>query len=252
MTGYTNPVPDADAPRGVPERVILIVFMVVTLLASWLVLHSAAEKQKNDPALKAARGEITAFGPLSFFQPQNLRKAVGKVQTGRWPLIISLRVEPTRVDITARDRDGFRKDLSINVAYKVTTFDDNVGTDQVFKPNGIDYGAPARMVRAVGERTHLGPDAVNYLVTNAGGPADSAWYMALDKGPATVRQWVATSSGADLRHPGVLSQSQQAANAKLKRSILARVHQAELNAKCLGHAFTAAAVNRCNRKFPVR
>src|ERR1700704_1177696 len=123
--GYANPVAaDDNRGGGVPERLILIVFMVATLLASWLVLHSAAEKQKNDPTLKAARGAITALGPLSFFQPQNLRRAGEAVRAGRWPLIISLRVEPTRVDITARDKDGFRKDLSINVAYKVTTFDD--------------------------------------------------------------------------------------------------------------------------------
>jgi hypothetical protein len=200
---------------------------------------------------KAARGEIQGLDELSFFRAANLRKALTKVSDSRWPLIISVRVAADRVDVTARDRDGYRKYISINPAYKLDINDNNVGEDKTISAAQIDTGVPERMIRAVAERTRMSPNAVDYLVTDADNDNDSAWYMFLDQGPARVRQWVATRNGGDLRHPGELSQTQKDANAKRERQFRLDQQRTQRRIKCISRATTPAAYSRCDRKFPI-
>lgn len=236
---------------GPPEGLILVLFTIATLLISAMVLHSAASKSASDPVQKAARGEIQGLDQLSFFRAANLRKALSKVADGRWPLLISVRVAADRVDITARDKDGFRKFLSIDPAYKVDVSDDNVGEDTTITASQIDTGAPERMIRAVTERTHMSANAIDYLVIDADNEKDTAWYMFLDQGPARVRQWVATSGGTDLRHPGDPSQVQKAATARFQRNLKRQAQRQARHFKCVAKAFTPAAFARCDRRFPI-
>jgi hypothetical protein len=248
----SSPVPVEDAGGGSPpEGLILLIFTVLTVAATVLVLHSAAVNSEKDPLQKAARGEIQGLDELSFFRAANLRKALAKVSGSRWPLVISVRIAADRVDVTTRDKDGYRKYMSIDPAYKVDISDDNVGEDKAIAVSGIDTGAPERMIRAVAERTHMSPNAVDYLVTDADNEKDSAWYMFLDQGPARVRQWVTTRSGTDLRHPGEPSQLQKAATAKRERDLKRQQERQARHFKCIAKAFTPAAYSRCDRKFPI-
>jgi hypothetical protein len=247
----TSPVAPQDAgDGGPPEGLILLVFTILTIAASVLVLHNAAVDSANDPNQKAARGEIQGLDSLSFFHAANLRRALAKVSGSRWPLIIRIRVAATRVDVTSRDKDGYRKDLSIDPAFKVQISDDNVGEDKAITAAQIDTGAPERMIRAVTERTRMSANAVDYLVTDADNDKDAAWYMFLDQGPARVRQWVATSDGTDLRHPGEPSQTQKAADAKRLREQKRQLRREQRHLNCITHAFTPAEYSRCERKFP--
>jgi hypothetical protein len=251
-TGTRAPITsDPDSGNGPPERLILFVFTIATLLISALVLHSAATKSATDPVQKAARGEIQGLDELSFYRAANFKKALAKVSDSRWPLIISVRLAAARVDVTARDRDGYRKYISINPAYKMDVSDNDVGEDKAIAASAIDTGAPERMIRAVSERTHMSPNAVDYLVTDADNDKDSAWYMFLNQGPARVRQWTATSNGSDLRHPGELSQTAKDANAAREREFRRQQKRQERHFKCIAKAFTPAAYSRCDRKFPI-
>jgi hypothetical protein len=247
----TSPVPQDGGGSGPPEGLILLVFTILTVAASFLVLHNAATTSASDPVQKAARGEIQGLDELSFFRAANLRKALDKVSSSRWPLIISVRVAAARVDVTARDRDGFRKYISINPAYKLDITDNDVGEDKAMPASQINVGAPERMIRSVSERTHMSADAVDYLVTDADNEKDNAWYMFLDQGPARVRQWVATSAGTDLRHPGEPSQLQKDAEAQRQRELERQQKRQERHFKCIAKAFTPAAYSRCDRKFPI-
>ena len=243
--------PAEGGGSGPSEGLILILFTVITLVVSGLVLHNAATDAENDPVQKAARGEIQGLDDLSFFRAANLKKALDKVSATRWPLIISVRVASDRVDVTARDKDGFRKYISVNPAYKLDITDNDVGEDTAIPAAQINVAAPERMIRAVSERTRMSPDAVNYLVTDADNEKDSAWYMFLDQGPASVRQWVATSQGTDLRHPGEPSQLQKDAEAQRQRELQRQQKRQERHFKCIARAFTPAAYSRCDRKFPI-
>ena len=251
----TSPLPTTqpgDAGGSGPnEGLILLVFTILTVVIAALVLHSAASNSASDPVQKAARGEIQGLDDLSFFRANNLRKALAKVSASRWPLIISVRVASDRVDVTARDRDGYRKTMDINPAFKLDVSDDNVGEDKAVAASQIDVTAPERMIRAVAERTHMSPDAVDYLVTDADNSPDSAWYMFLDQGPARVRQWTTTRTGTDLRHPGEPSQMQKAADAKRERELKRQQQRQQRHFQCIAKAFTPAAYSRCDRKFPI-
>jgi hypothetical protein len=240
----------SDGGSGPNEVLILLVFTILTVAASAFFLHRAADKALHDPVQKAARGEIQGLDELSFLRPENFRKALAKVSASRWPMVISIRLAAARVDVTVRDKDGYRKYLSIDPSLKVDVSDDNVGEDKAVAVSQIDVNTPQRMIRAVTERTHMSADAIDYLVTDADNDKDTAWYMFLDKGPARVRQWVATRDGSDLRHPGEPSQAQKDATAKQQREFKAQQRRSERRVNCLSKAFTASAVRRCDRKFP--
>ena len=242
---------DGEGSSGPPEGLILLLFTILTLAISAFVLHNAADKAAKDPAQKAARGEIDGLDELSLFRSANLRKALAKVSDSEWPLIISVRVSATRVDVQSRDRDGYRKYTSIDASLKATVSDANVGEDETISASQIDTTVPERMIRAVSERTRMSPNAVDYLVTDADNENDSAWYMFLDEGPARVRQWVASSKGTDLRHPGEPSQAQKDATAKREREFKRQQQRIQRRSECFSRAVTPAAYARCDRKFPI-
>jgi hypothetical protein len=249
------PAPGEAERGGPPEGLILLLFTVLTLVASGLVLTRAADHAQNDPVQKAARGEVKGVGGLSLVREANLRRALAKVAAGSRPLISNIRVAPERVDVTVRDADGSRKLLSIDPGFGVKQSDFGVGDDPAVAAAKIDAAAPERMVRAVGERTGLGPDAVDYVTMSFAGSGERNWYMALKQGPARTRQWIAARDGSDLRKPGELSRALKAANAKRTRDFAARQRKlkrtlTQRNA-CLGKAIDAAAFERCFKRFPL-
>jgi hypothetical protein len=245
-----------EEPRGgAPEGVILLLFAIITVAISAYVLLSSEQDAKTDPVQKAARGEIQGLDPQSMLREANLRRALSKLADGSRPFLISLRVSATKVDVTARDADGSRKVISVDTAFDLKESDFGVGDDKAVRPSVIDASGPERMARAVGERTRLGPDAIDYVALSATGTGERTWYMSLDQGPARVRQWVASADGTDVRKPGELSQKQKDANAKTQRDIRRRNERLRRNLvrrnTCLIKARDAAASARCIQRFPL-
>jgi hypothetical protein len=244
-----------DRGSGPREGLILLLFTILTVAVSAYVLLRSEDDALHDPAQKAARGEIDGLEPLSLLREANLRKALAKVEAGPRPLISSIRVAPSRVDVTVRDNDGSRKILSIDAAFGVDESNFGVGDDTAVRTAQIDASAPERMVKAVAERTRLGADAVDYVTLSFAGNGDRNWYMALDKGPAGTRQWIAAVDGTDLRKPGVLSQVHKDAAAKRKREFEAQQRrfkrQSERRNACLQKAQDAVAAGRCIERFPL-
>lgn len=253
MFGRLEEQPDgASGPR---EGLILLLFTILTVALSAYVLVGSEDDALHDPAQKAARGEIDGLDSLSLVREANLRKVLAKVEAGPRPLISSIRVAPSRVDVTVRDNDGSRKILSIDASFGVEESNFGVGDDTAVRTTEIDASAPERMVKAVAERTRMAPDAVDYLTLSFAGNGERSWYMALDKGPARTRQWIAAVDGTDLRKPGVLSQVHRDAAAKRKREFEAQQRRfkrqlARRNA-CVQKAQDAAAVGRCIERFPL-
>jgi hypothetical protein len=255
----TRPVSESstagDDGGGPPESLILLVFTILTLALSAFVLLRSEDDAVNDPVQKAARGEITGLDDESLFRQANIRKALAKVDAGKRPLISNIRISATRIDVTARDADGFRKLLSIDTAFKVTERDFGVGEDDAVRASQIDASAPERMVRAVAERTRMSPSAVDYVTQSFSGTGERSWYMSLDQGPARVRAWIAAGDGSDLRRPGELSQAQKDADAKRKREFEAQQRRFQRQLKrrtaCLSKAKDATAAGRCIQRFPL-
>jgi hypothetical protein len=246
---------EAGQHGGAPEGLILLLFVAVTLAVSTWVLISSEHDAETDPVQKAARGEIQGLDPQSMLREANLRRALAKLGDGRYPLLISLRVSPTSVIATARDADGYRKVITLDPGLHARTSDFGVGEDDSFRASEIDTSGPERMARAVTERSRLKLDAIDYATLWTDGNGDHNWYMALDQGPARVRQWQAAPDGTDVRKPGELSQKQKDANAKAKRDLKRRMARSnrlyERRNACLQKARDARAAGRCIARYPL-
>lgn len=246
------PALDAEPPgQGIGEGVILLLFTIITLAASAFVLVTSEQDAVDDPAQKAARGEITGLHAQSLMRRGNLEQALGKVPTGN--LVTSIRVSPERVDVTVRDRDGARQILSIDPGFGVEERDFGVGEDQAVPPGEIDTRGPERMTRDVAKRTGLAFSAVDYVTTSFSGTGEPTWYMALDSGPARVRQWIAEADGSDLRRPGEMSAKDRAASEAQQRRVERERRRAdrafERRSACLRRARDAEAASSCIERF---
>jgi hypothetical protein len=250
----SGPVSGEAEGGGPPEGLILALFAVLTLAAAAWVLVRAADHIQHDPVQKAARGEVKGLVQLSLVREPNLRRVLAKVAAGSRPLVTDIRVAPDRVNVTVRDADGSRKLLNIDPGFGVKESDFGVGDDPAVTTAKIDAAAPERMVRAVAERTGLGTDAIDYVTMSFSGSGEHNWFMALKKGPARTRQWIAAANGTDLRKPGELSQAQKGADTKRRREFAARQRKFKRvfaqRGACLRKAIDAAAFERCFQRFP--
>src|SRR5688572_5582021 len=102
---------------GPREGLILLLFTLVTLGASAYVVIGAEIDARDDPAEKAARGEIDGLDDLSLLRAANLRRVLDKVEAGDHPLVMNLRVSAPATDVTVRDADGYRKVLTFDPSF---------------------------------------------------------------------------------------------------------------------------------------
>jgi hypothetical protein len=242
-----------EVPVGPSEGPLVALFTLVTLAAIVFVLARSERAAERDPVAQAARGEIQAFDSKSLMREPNLRRVLTKVAASPHPLVTNIRVAPTRVDLTVRDADGLRRSVSVNTAFKVDESDFGAGEDDAIPASKLDPSGPERMARAVVARTELGAGAVDYVTLSPLGLGEPTWYLFMKQGPARDRQWAAAMDGSDLRHPGDLSKSQKAANARAKGRAEAEQRRirraiARQNA-CLRKATDAQAAARCVQRF---
>jgi hypothetical protein len=248
-----------DGPREGP---LILLFLVATVAASALVLHSAEADAVKDPKQKAARGEIAGLSKLSLVRPENLRKALAKVNAGKYPLISNVRVAPDRVNLSVRDKDGYRKYVTIDPGFGVQMTDAGVGEDYAVHSESINVEAPQRMLKAVVAKTGLTPAAFDYAATSFSENSKTTWYMAMKDGPARVRQWIAEADGSDVRKPGELSTADKKRqadtareNARIQRQARRRVRHIQAVIKrrnrCISHAADAGQVSKCIERFPL-
>jgi hypothetical protein len=246
-----------DGPREGP---LILIFLVLTLSASAFVLHRAEANAVKDPKQKAARGEITGLSTDSLVRPENLRKALAKVNAGKYPLISNIRVAPDRINVSVRDRDGYRKYVTIDPGFGVSMSDAGVGEDYAVHTESVNAEAPQRMLKAVVAKTGLTPAAFDYTATSFSENSKTTWYMAMKRGPARVRQWIAEADGSDIRRPGELSSADKKrqadtarANARIQRQVQRRVRRTQAvikrRTRCMNRAKDAAQVSKCIERF---
>ena len=236
----------------------MLLFAIATLTASGYVLLSEEQEAKDDPAEKAARGEIDGLDDLSLLREDNLRRVLDDVEDSNKPLITSLRISPVRINVTVRDTDGIRKVRSYDAAFDYEEDDFGVGEDEAFSADQIDAAAPERIAAAVAKRSRQPVEAIDYITRTASSDADSAWYIALDQGPARVRQWVAAADGSDIRKPGDPSKAQRAEQrryaAERRRYEAEQKRQQQFHNRrsaCFEAADDAQDLARCVEKYPV-
>jgi hypothetical protein len=242
-----------DGERGPREGLILLLFTILTVAISAYVLIGEENGAKNDPAQKAARGDVKGLDELSLVRGQNLSKILDRIQASDHPLVADIRVAPTRVNVTTLNADGDEKDLAFDVGLGQQTIDTDVSTDRAVPAKEIDASAPERMARGVSEKSGQSLDSLDYVTTTYLTQRHPTWFLALTSGPAKQRQWVAEPDGRDVRHPGELSARDKRANARreaqFKRDQLRIQRISRLRTQCLSKAFTAQAAARCLQRY---
>ena len=248
---------DSAGPREGP---LIALFVALTLGASFFVLHRSEAKAVKDPKQKAARGEITGLSALSLVRPENLRKALAKVNASKYPLIANIRIAPDRVNLMTLNADGYRKYVTVDPGFGLSMSDANVGEDYTVHTESVNAEAPARMLKLVLAKTGLPPSAFDYVATTFSKDVKPTWYMSMKQGPVRVRSWIAEPDGTDIRRPGELSTAdkrKQAAtarkNAAYQRQIQRRIRHTQAVLKrrqrCITKAADAAGVSRCLEKY---
>jgi hypothetical protein len=190
-------------PSGPHEGVVLGLWAIVTFAIVAVLLVRTEHHDVNDPVKRAERGEITATSADSLVRPQRLRRALRVLAERAGPdgVVTSFRLAPDRLNTAVRAPDGKRTLVNINPAFGVTTSDYGFGSDEGFAASSVPADVPARMLREVAARAGVSPDALDYLVYNAG---DSGWSLFLKPGgiPFADTQWVAAADGSELRRNG--------------------------------------------------
>lgn len=239
----SSPQPGAN-PGGPREGVAVALFGLLTVAAVGAVLYATDEHFANDPAARAARGEVAGVVKQSLLEPRNLARAISKVR-GRAPSssVVHARFAPARVDLQMRDPDGRVTIYHVDPSFSIST--DSFGDElqKGFPLSAIQTAAPQRIFRAVSRRAKARPKDLDYLVFDEGSGSERYhWGMYLtDDVPIARRQWSADASGRDVRPlgtPPLKERRAQARNARFQR--------------CLSGAATGPAVQRCYKRLGPR
>lgn len=253
----TAPSPDRQGPREGP---LVALFVVITLAASAFVLHRSEDRALHNPVQKAARGEVQGLTALSLVRPENLSRAIAKVDAGQYPFISNVRVAPDRINLSVRDADGMRRYLTVDPGFGLKSTDAGVGDDYAVRSSRIDLAAPQRMLKLVVAKTGLPPSALDYVTTSFSKTSPTTWYMSLKQGPARTRSWIAEANGTDVRKPGELSSkdrrriaADKARSDAARRTFERRQRRLQLvirrRTNCLNKAANARDVSRCVQRY---
>jgi hypothetical protein len=258
--GATHSISELSAAppetRGPREGPIVFLFVLMTLVASAFVLEKSEDHAVNDPKEKASRGEIQGLSTLSLVRPGNLRRAMTKVEHGRYRFVSNVRIAPDRVNFSVRDANGMRRYLTIDPGFGLESSVAGVGDDYAVRTARIDADAPQRMLKLVVAKTGLPPSALDYVTTSFSRDSPTTWYLSLKQGPARTRLWIAESDGTDIRKPGELSSADKAkiaadnrrsdaARRKLERAQRRLQLVIRRRTSCINKARDAAGVARC-------
>lgn len=240
-------------PGGPPERnegAILGVFTLIAIAAVAFLLYSLEQDAQDDPALRAARGEVTAVSELSLLNPAQFARAMKEVEkkAPAGSVVLSVRVEPARIDAQIRQPDNERKFIRVNPAFDVEQSDFGAGKEHGVPPGRVSSGAPTRILNAASERYGFERADVDYMVWSAGSdPDEPADWVAFFKKGAPDNYVIAAGDGSDVRRPGEPSKAQKAEQRKREREQRALERENERRSRCLSAADTAEEVERCLR-----
>ena len=244
--------PSTAEPSSGPERfegAVLTIFMLVAIAAVGAFLYMLEQDALDDPAQKAARGEVTNTSELSLVRQPRLSRAIdaiaGKAPAGS--VIVNLRIEAARVDAQVREPDNKRRILHVNPAFDVDEDDFGEGTDRGLPPDDVHVGAPERILTAAEKRYDFDREDLDYLVWSID-PIDETpgWSVFFTK-RAPENHLLAAADGSDVRRPGEPDRKQRADQRRREREQAARERADARRLRCLQRADTAVEAARCTQ-----
>lgn len=178
---------------------------VVAFFAAFAVLFTAEERHRlNDPAQKASRGEITAGSGDSLLRATNLRKALtaAQAEVPRNVTVESVRITPSRVDLTVAQPDGAQYELAVDPSMTVQKDDYPAAEPEGIPFSKIPTAVPERLLGTIERKLGLKPANLDYVLLNTGkdfeGDRDDSWGAYYSKPPLN-NDATAELDGTDVR-----------------------------------------------------
>lgn len=210
---------------------------VLVFFAAFAVLFTAEERHRlNDPVQKASRGEITAASGESLLRAANLRKALtaAQAEVPRNVTVESVRITPSRVDLTVAQPDGAQYELAVDPSMKVQKDDYPAAEPEGIPFSKIPAAVPERLLGTIERKLGLRPANLDYLLLNTGkdfdGDRDDSWGAYYSKPPLN-NDATAELDGTDVRLIGTPKAADRAQMRKAAQDNLRNLARAEQQIK---------------------
>lgn len=210
---------------------------VVAFFAAFAVLFTAEERHRlNDPVQKASRGEITAASGESLLRATNLRKALtaAKAKVPSNVTVESVRITPSRIDITVAQPDGAQFELAVDPSMEVQKDDYPAAEPEGIPFSKIPTAVPERLLGTIERKLGLKPADLDYLLLNTGkdfeGDRDDSWGAYYSKPPLN-NDATAELNGTDVRLIGTPKAADRARMRQAAKDNLRNLARAERQIK---------------------
>lgn len=214
---------------------------VLAFIAAFAVLFYGEEQRRlNDPVEKASRGEITATGGESLLKAANLRKAISAARASvpSNVTVESMRLTPSRIDITVAQPDGAQYELAVDPAFHVDKDDYPASEPEGISFSRIPADVPQRLLGTIERKLNLKPANLDYLLLNTGkdfeGKRDDSWGAYYSKPPLN-NDATAELNGTDVRLIGTPKAADRAQMRKAARDNLRNLARAERQVRSINY-----------------
>lgn len=236
--GGTGALGGAPEPWEIGPWTIRI-FALLFFTAFTLLFVNEEHRRLHDPTQMAARGDITYNSADSLIRQQNLVKAMAavKAKSPANGTVESLRITPTRIDVTVAQPDGAQWEYEVGPDFKVSK--DTYPADE---PEGLPFSkiplaVPQHLLTSVQAKLHLQPANLDYILLNPrkdfDGKRDDEWGAYYSK-PPLHNDATAALDGTDVRligTPDAATRASIRANARTSlKSIDASLRQVKRSA----------------------
>jgi hypothetical protein len=194
----------ADAPPRGPrdERWIPIGIVLLSLLATGLLLWHAERGALDDPVKQGQRGIVVGAEGHSLLREANLRPALAAVarRLDADEVVTDLQVTPVQVRLSVRDAEAHQRNLSVDLAGTVRA--ESGGTNPSDGPalGRIDPAAPERLVSAALRAGPYAPTTVTSVAWRYDGSQERQhWTLTLKDVPIPDQSWTADATAASVR-----------------------------------------------------
>jgi hypothetical protein len=201
--GSASARPADAAPRGPrDERWIPIAIVLLSLVATGLLLWRAERSALEDPVKQGRRGIVVGAEGHSLLREANLRPALAAAGRRLDPdeVVTDLHLTPLQVRLSVRDAEAHQRNLSVDLAGTVRTGAGGTNPSDGPVLARIDPAAPERLVAAALRSGRYAPATVTSVAWRYDASEErQQWTVTLKDVPIPDQSWTADATAASIR-----------------------------------------------------
>lgn len=177
------------------EARVLAAWAIAVIGATAGVLVAEESGARNDPLVKARRGQVTGLHELSLARAQNTRFALNMVieSAQEGAVVTSLRLSPLQLNASMQNADHSLETIDVNVKLDPRVVRSGAGNSKGVAPARIDPAVPEKLLHELDERFGFPPERLNYMVFDPDG-----WDVYMHK-DALDAHFAAAADGSGLK-----------------------------------------------------